>query len=214
MTAANAPLDLALACRCGAVRGVATGVAPNVGNHAVCYCNDCQAFAHVLDQADVLDANGGTDIFQMSPAQLRFTAGVERIECLRLTSRGLLRWYASCCNTPIGNTMASAGVPFIGVVRAFFREPAGEALGPVRGRAFPESATGDRAAIPRDGFPVFIMIARVLALMLRWRLRGDQRRSPLFNPVTREPLSIPRVLTDAEREELRRHVEAFAQRSR
>ena len=194
---------LALQCRCGSVRGVAA-VSPSTGNHAVCYCDDCQAFAHFLGRAnDVLDANGGTDIFQMSPAGLKLTAGVERVACIRLSSKGLLRWYASCCNTPIGNTMASSGVPFIGLIRAFAREPAGAALGPIRARAFPHRAKGDQAAIPKDGSPAFVMILRIIGSILRWRLRGDHRRSPLFDATTGQPLATPRVLRDSERAELR-----------
>src|SRR5262245_25612243 len=99
------PDDLAIRCDCGAVRGVARGVSGERGNRVVCYCDDCQSFAHVLERSeDTLDAHGGTEIFQMSPAQLEFTAGADRLACLRLTPKGLLRWYASCCRTPIGNT--------------------------------------------------------------------------------------------------------------
>lgn len=62
---AHVPLDLPLRCRCGHVRGVATKISPLAGFRFFCYCKDCQAFARFLDRADVLDATGGTDIFQM-----------------------------------------------------------------------------------------------------------------------------------------------------
>jgi sRNA-binding protein len=82
----------------------------------VCYCDDCQAFAHALGCADrVLDANGATEIFQISPARVEFSAGRERLACLRLR-RAALRWYTSCCRTPVGNTLASRQVPFVGLV--------------------------------------------------------------------------------------------------
>ncbi len=197
------PRDLQLQCRCGAVRAIARGVAPQTGNHCFCYCSDCQAFAKALDRVDVLDRNGGTDIFQMSQARFEFTHGVDRVACLRLTPKGLVRWYASCCNTPIGNTMATRGIPFVGVVRAFVREPAGDALGPVRARGFRESATGDVAAIPPDNQSLWSMLLRALRLMISWRLRGDHKRSAFFDAASGAPLKAPRILTEVERAALR-----------
>ncbi len=60
-------------------------------------------------------------------------------------AKGLMRWYASCCNTPIGNTMATSAMPFIGLIHACIDAPTG-ALGPIRGRAF---ARARRAAPSR-----------------------------------------------------------------
>jgi hypothetical protein len=197
------PRDLPLSCRCGAVRGIARGVTPDVGNHCVCYCDDCQAFPKALGRPEVLDANGGTDIFQLSPARVTFTHGIERVECLKLTPEGLARWYASCCNTPIGNTLATPGIPFVGLIRSFIPEPCGDALGPIRARVFREFATGDEAAIPPDNQSRWTMLLRVVGLMLTWRLRGDHRRSPFFGPTTRAPLKAPRVLSATERAALR-----------
>jgi hypothetical protein len=199
-----APRDLPLQCRCGAVRAVARGVTPEIGNHCVCCCDDCQAFAKFLGRAaDVLDANGGTDIFQLSPARLEFTQGVDRVACMRLTPKGLARWYASCCNTPIGNTMATPGVPFVGLIRAFIPEPASGALGPIRSRTFRKFAIGDRDAIPPDNQPLWRMFLRVMGLVLGWRLRGDHKRSPFFDAATGAPIAAPRVLTEQERAALR-----------
>jgi hypothetical protein len=197
-------LDLELRCRCGAVRGVARGVTPSSVNHCFCYCDDCQAFAHYLDRADeVLDEHGGTEITQMSQASVRFTAGVDQIAAMRLSPRGMIRWYASCCRTPIGNTMPTSALPFVGVIKAFIDAPSA-ALGPIRGRGFAKSAKGGRGAVPKDGLPELVMVARVLAKVLRWRLRGDHLRSALRNAATAEPLVEPRVLAEAEREDLRR----------
>jgi hypothetical protein len=196
--------DLPLQCRCGTVRGVAHGVSPAIGNHCVCYCDDCQAFQKFLGRAaDVLDPNGGTDIFQLSPARVTFTAGTDKVACLRLTPKGLARWYASCCNTPIGNTMATPSIPFVGLIRVFVAESAGDALGPVLTRVFRQFASGDRAAIPPDRVPQWRMLLRVMSLMLGWRLRGDQRRSPFLDAATGAPLATPSVLTPEERAALR-----------
>src|SRR5690349_22143392 len=95
-----------LQCECGKIKGVLND--PRSANHVVCYCNDCQAFAHVLGKAEqVLDQHGGSEIFQVLPKNLTFTQGIESLASLRLTDKGLIRWYASCCRTPIGNTLAT-----------------------------------------------------------------------------------------------------------
>jgi hypothetical protein len=80
---ARLPLDLPLRCRCGYVRGIARGVSPSTGFRVLCYCKDCQAFARFLNRADILDAAGGTDIFQMPPARVKLTAGADAVRCLR-----------------------------------------------------------------------------------------------------------------------------------
>jgi hypothetical protein len=196
--------ELALRCRCGAVRGVARGVTPSTVNHCFCYCDDCQAFAHFLGRADeILDAHGGTEITQMSQASVAFTAGADKVAAMRLSAKGMIRWYAGCCSTPIGNTMATTAMPFVGVIKAFIDAPP-EALGRIRGRGFVKSAKGGRAAVPKDGLPELVMIARVLMKVLRWRLRGDHERSPLLDVATGKPVVEPHVLGEVEREELRR----------
>jgi len=195
--------DLSLRCRCGAVRGVARGVSPVKVNHCFCYCDDCQAFVHFLGRAgDIFDEHGGTEITQMSQASVAFTAGTDKIAAVKLTSKGLMRWYASCCGTPIGNTLGTSAMPFIGVIHAFIDAPSA-ALGPIRGRGWAKRAKGGRAAVPKDGMPDALMIARMLGKLLKWRLRGDHKRSTLFDAVTGNPLVEPRVLDSVEREELR-----------
>ena len=170
---------------------------------ATCYCKDCRAFARFLGDPGVLDASGGTDIVATAPAAVRFTAGSEHVTCMSLSPKGLLRWYASCCRTPIGNTLGTSAMPFIGVVHAFIDAPS-TALGPIRGRGWANRAKGGRAAVPKDGSSDLVMVARMLGKLLKWRLRGDHKRSALFDAATGKPLVEPRVLDVAEREELRR----------
>ena len=114
--------DLLLRCRCGHVRGVASEVAPYAGFRVVCYCQDCQAFARFLERPDVLDAAGGTEIFQMPTGRVRLTAGTDAVRCLHF-SKKVFRWYTDCCRTPIGNT---AGPALSGYrPHPFFHEPRG-----------------------------------------------------------------------------------------
>jgi len=205
--------DLSLRCSCGALRGVAHGVSPGSGNHAVCYCDDCQSFAHFLGRpGKLLDPQGGTEVFQMSAAELAFTAGREHLACMRLSPRGLIRWYASCCNTPIGNTPASGGIPFIGLIRNCVEPPGDDptlerSFGPIRGWVGRKFAHGEKSAIPRGRHTLFVVL-RFIRFALRWWLRGDQRRSPFFDSQSLAPVVVPRVLTLEERNALRRAVSA------
>jgi hypothetical protein len=207
------PRELRIRCSCGNLQGVAREVSPDGGNHAVCYCDDCQAFAHFLGRAaDVLDRHGGTEIFQMSPAHIALTAGTERLACMRLSPRGICRWYASCCNTPIGNTAPTGGIPFIGLIHRCIERPADDpslekTLGPLRGRVFTKFATGDAATRPA-GTLVFLPLLSFAGFALRWRLRGDHRHSIFFDARTLTPTATPRVLSLAERQRLRRAVGA------
>ncbi|HSG64581.1 MAG TPA: DUF6151 family protein [Gammaproteobacteria bacterium] len=177
--------DVRIACECGKLQGLVRDVSPRAGNRLVCYCDDCQAYAEYLGSADrVLDAHGGTEIFQISPAAVGFTTGTEHLACLRLTPNGVLRWYASCCNTPIGNTLPTRQIPYIGVVRVSL-DPAGRSLddllGPVRAGVNGRFARGDRSQIDAHDRAPLGMLVRVVSKLLMWRLRGDHERSPLFD---------------------------------
>src|SRR6266853_5035089 len=108
-----------LRCRCGEVRGWVADASPRTVNRVVCYCDDCQAFAHQLGRADLLTAKGGSDIVQVAPASLTFVKGQHRIAGLRLAPKGLFRWHTTCCNTPVGNTLGPA-IPFVGIVAQAF----------------------------------------------------------------------------------------------
>jgi hypothetical protein len=180
------PFDLPLSCRCGHVRGTAREVAPSAGFRLVCYCRDCQAFAHFL----------------MPTGRLQLTAGMEAVRCLRLSSKGIFRWYADCCRTPIGNT-AGPRFPVVGLIHSFMRDEAGgrsrdEVLGPPVCRIYERSAVGplppDAPAPPSLG--VFF---RRGSTIFGWWWHGLGRPNPFFDAATKAPLSAPRVLTPGER---------------
>jgi hypothetical protein len=204
--------DLMIRCTCGVLQGVAHGVTARAGNHAVCYCDDCQAFAHFLARAaDILDAHGGTQLFQLSPAMLAITTGAARLACMRLTPKGLFRWYASCCNTPIANTLPTNKLPFVGLIHLCIQRPPEDrsleaALGPIQVHGFRRSAKGDLTAIPPDRIRLPFLVLRFAALMLRWKLRGDGKHSPFFEPRTGRPVALPRVLSSVEHAQVRQAV--------
>ena len=107
-------MALSLRCECGRVQGrVETD---QVYVRATCYCRDCQAYARWLDRPGVTDAQGGTDTVAMNPAAVHITSGSEQIACMSLSGKGILRWYAGCCRTPLGNTPRDAEIPYVGVV--------------------------------------------------------------------------------------------------
>jgi hypothetical protein len=84
---------------------------------ATCYCRDCQAYAHALGNPEsVLDHIGGTDIVATLQQHVTLTRGAESLACLSLSERGILRWYAGCCNTPIANTARSPKMSYVGLV--------------------------------------------------------------------------------------------------
>jgi len=199
MALASLPLE----CACGAVHWVAREVSGTRGNHVVCYCDDCQSFAHALGNAErVLDANGGSEIFQVSPARIEFGAGREHLACLRLAPGGLLRWYASCCRTPIGNTLASRQVPFVGLVLRSADSESEQrarvaALGPVLGRFNARFAVGDRSRLDaHERVPVALFV-RLLRITVGARLRGEHARSPFFTAAG-ATVAVPHVLTAEE----------------
>jgi Family of unknown function (DUF6151) len=194
-------MDLPLRCRCGQVRGAATGVSPSTGFRFVCYCKDCQAFARFLKRTDIHDPAGGTDIFQMPPGRLRFAAGTETLRCLKLSGK-VLRWYTDCCRTPIANTAASPRFPVAGLIHAFIDKagapPLDEVLGPPLCRIYEGSAL---ALLPPDapGPPSLRLFARRASMILGWWVQGLSRPTPFFDEITKAPRATPHALTSSER---------------
>ena len=179
----------------------------NRANRVVCYCDDCQSFAHFLGRPDeILDAHGGTDIFQITPARVAITEGAARLSCIRLTPKGLLRWYADCCGTPIGNTLPSHHVPFVGLIHSCIAPATNGTsldvtLGPVRARVHARFAKGDLTGLAVHARAPVPMLVRLAGMLLIARLHGDHKPSPFFDPQTNEPIATPRVLKE---DELRR----------
>lgn len=189
-------LDLPLRCRCGRLRGVASSLSPASGFRFICYCKDCQAFAHFLERADLLDPAGGTDIFHMPPGRVTLTAGTDSLRCLQL-SKKVLRWYSDCCRTPIANTPAKPGFPVIGMIHSFMDHEGrsrDELLGPPLCRLYEGSAVGP---LPPNapGAPSAGLFLRRASKLLSWWLRGLNRPTPFFDERTKAPRAVPRVLS-------------------
>ena len=185
-----------LRCACGRLRGEVTP--SSFANRAVCYCADCQTYAHALQRAaQTLDAHGGTEVVATLAVDVRFIEGREALACLSLTERGLLRWYASCCGTPIANTPRDRKLAYVGLMHDAIDHPpssGSDRFGPVRLRLSRNTARGEPppAGPGRIGALLGLMVA-----MLRARLRGTYARSPFFDAQGR-PVAAPRVLDAAE----------------
>lgn len=188
--------EILLKCSCGKVQGVANNITANSGLRVVCCCDDCQNFARYLEREDVvLDEYGGTDVFQMPPSKIKITKGVEAIRCVRLSPKGIFRWYTECCKTPIGNTL-SAGVPFIGVIHNFM-DDAGireKNLGVVLGYTQTKFAKKPLPSnLNQPAFPVRIFM-RLFSKVILWKLKGLNKPSPFFDS-NGSPISAPHILS-------------------
>jgi hypothetical protein len=198
-------LDHPLQCRCGTLKGYVSD--PERANRAVCYCRDCQAFAHFLGRADdILDSQGGTDVIQTLPARVTFTEGRETLACMRLSKNGLIRWYTACCNTPIGNTLPNFRMSFIGLIHSCLQSTGGaldRSFGPVRMRVNTTSAKG---VVKSDSGRVIWGISRLLAMVARARIDGSYKRTALFSVDTGAPIVAPKVLNRSERDNVMKSV--------
>lgn len=183
--------DHRLQCRCGNLRG--TLAAGAKFTRARCYCRDCQAYARALGEPQtVLDEKGGTDIVASLPRFVRFGSGNERLACLSLSERGLLRWYADCCRTPIANTPRDPKISYVGLVSACLGDPRAldAVFGPPVLAINSESATGP---VPTSGFRIATATARIIGRVMGARMSGAWRENPFFDSDLR-PVSRPRVL--------------------
>lgn len=175
-----------------------------VVNHGLCYCLDCQAFAHFLGRpGEILDTHGGTEIVQTASPNVAITSGAGNLACMRLTANGLMRWHARCCNTPIGNTAASWKLPFVGLIHSCLRSDTrslDDSFGPISMRVYTQHAKGDPKPRMSGALATAVRFAR---MMLGARVSGRYRTTPFFAANTGEPVVTPRVLSERERSELR-----------
>lgn len=185
--------DVKFNCVCGTLQGVLHDASPESSCHLVCYCKDCRAFARHMGQLDALEPGGGSLIVQVVPSRLEITAGHDCIACLQLSPKGLHRWYAKCCNTPLANTVGTSKVPLAGMWRPNFETT--DEFGPVVTLGFTKMALPGG---PRKDKGLARMLGGLIKRSLAGYLAGTARQSPFFLPVG-APVAVPTVLTTAER---------------
>jgi hypothetical protein len=184
-----------LRCRCGNVRGHV--VLPAATARAVCYCKDCRAFAHSLQRPeDILDPQGGTDIVATAPSHVRFEHGADALACMSLSPNGLLRWYAACCRTPIGNTPRDRRTHYVGLIGACLAaQPLEPSFGPARARLNTASARGP---VEPTRLRTVLALLKLIAFLLPARFTGRHRDNPFFDAASGEPVKRPEVPTREE----------------
>ncbi|MET0293362.1 MAG: DUF6151 family protein [Steroidobacteraceae bacterium] len=189
-----------LRCRCGTV----TGRVELAGSatHAVCYCHDCQAYARFLGSPErVLDEHLGTAIVATAPSNVAFESGRDRIASMSLSPRGLLRWYADCCNTPLGNTPRDHRVHYVGLVHNCLESTAptiDQSFGPVQIRINTKSG---RDAPAGSGLKLFFSSFGLFGSLLTARLSGRFRKNPFFD-AHGQPMLAEHIASHAERDRI------------
>lgn len=181
-------MSVTFSCSCGTMAWSVTD--PAKGTLLECYCADCQTAAHALKAENMLNDAGGTLIFQTLPANLQMDRGAEHLALMRLGPKGLFRWHAGCCGTPIANTLASPRFSFGGLVLA----PGTQGFGPVTAQVQTKSA---RQPVREHGFAKtgFALLSRAI----RAGLTGQARKTPFFK-ADGAPIATPRVTPLEERE--------------
>lgn len=184
--------DLKFSCNCGALAGHISAEGQKSGLRLLCHCADCRAGELYHQQPDPVD---GVDLFQLAPHQITITQGAEHLRLLRLGPKGLFRWYAGCCNTPVANTLAKPKLSFAGMRSDLFDDKS--ALGKVQAEAH----------IPQAGKPprhkgMIRMVYGLFSRMITARLSGLWRQTPFFDADSGAPVAEPKVLSKEERAKL------------
>ena len=159
-------------CRCGAT---ALEVEISGGSRVMCYCTHCQAFARHFGRTDMLDAHGGSDLYQVAPHQVRFLRGEENLAAIRLTDKGPMRWYAACCDTPMANTWPSPALPFVTMTAVRFDAP--DALPRLHAQTFRRDGIG---YVEREGGNVARVYFDFARRAIVSRLTGRWKENPFF----------------------------------
>lgn len=179
-------------CHCGQLQGKLAAGAGLV--HLACHCRDCQNYAQLLrNPGETLDDKGGTEVVTTLQQHISFTQGAEHLACLSLSGTGLLRWYASCCDTPIANTARDPRLSFAALLHTGLGA-SGAALeaklGTRRVAVNPKHAWDRIAYSPLAALSSTV---RIVAAVLRARLDGSWKRSPFFTPGSSDPVAEARL---------------------
>lgn len=170
---------LHMKCQCGKVRGNVSIGSKLFHNRVVCYCDDCQAFVKHLKQPHILNAYGGSDVFQVSASQLTITQGHSEIGCLTVTRGGVHRWFAKCCNTPLGNTL-NARWPLVGLLHHCIEEDLDKMVGRPVGSVFCKFATGEIPKEVKGPWSHKQVAAHLILKIVLWQVLRKGRPSPFY----------------------------------
>lgn len=191
-------------CLCGALKGEVSNTHKAI--HGVCYCKDCRTYAHHLGKSgQVLDKMNGTDVVATLSRYVAFTGGSENLGCLSLSEKGLLRWYAKCCNTPIANTTRNWKLPYVGLVHTCLEAgamPLESSFPPIQMHLNVRGAKGNP---PSMGFRTFVALLGFVPRLLVAKAIGGYKHTPFFNQDGSPRVAVS-VLSREERERAMRAV--------
>ncbi len=167
-------------CDCHNVQIQLENFPKSCAGRIVCYCDDCQKYLRKIDREELLDSYGGSEIIPIHPGCFNITQGQENLICYSLSPRGLRRWTAKCCNTPIVNTTSS--LPWMGLSNAVFensRLNREKELGEIKVRVMGKFMHG------KPPFKVsqkvkFLDLFKLSSYLIKGLLFKDLRRNPLF----------------------------------
>ena len=132
---------------------------------------------------------------QLAQPRVVFSQGKEHLAAVRLSDQGMIRWYAACCNTPLGNTLPDPKVSFIGLIHSVLdHAKIADDFGKNIAIVNVDSATGESKP-KQKGLPG--MVVRFLWIILSMRIGGKYRKSPFFTD-SGEPVVSPVILSDEE----------------
>ncbi len=185
-----------ISCDCGGFKAELTAFPKNTPGRLACYCKDCQAFANRLGRSDVLDEYGGTEVVPAYPSELRILQGKESLKCYRLTPKGLYRWTADCCNSPLINTRP--GFPWLGILHTAYKNSDPQSLegfGEIRCRIFGRDAVGDPPFKISEKLGLKALLT-VLPFVIKGKLFKKSEGLELFESDGRTPISEPELLSE------------------
>ena len=160
-------------CNCGEVE---LSVEPGDGTRLVCYCASCQRFANDFGAGETLDPSGGAELYQTAPERVIITKGADKLSWVKFTQKGPNRWFTTCCNTPMANSLATRSIPFATILTHNLEDKL--ALGPIIARVNRKDAT---APITGDAGNSGKAIRAFMWRALRSRISGRYKRNPFFD---------------------------------
>jgi hypothetical protein len=191
-----------LQCQCGRLRGQVNRT--ELAILGKCYCKDCRTYAaHLQKLAVTHDSAGGAEFVATSANHVVFDHGEENLACLSLSERGLLRWYAACCSTPVANTTRDWRFPYVGLFHTCLKHDRASYE-----RAFPnvQMHVNTRSATTKpagSSFRTVIALSRLLPRLFASRFSRSYETTPFFRSPEGQPSVAVHVLSREERERAR-----------
>lgn len=178
---------LGFACTCGRLRGQITDVSSSAYTNIICHCADCRSAYTHLGLADPEKVG----LLQTTQDRVKITQGGENLRVFRLSAKGGLRWYATCCDTPLFFTPLKGRLVHVSVNTDRLDDPS--AVGKVIAEGFipgPGGKTSNKG--------LGRMVGRIVTRMAAKNLSGEWRDTPFFDD-DGAPVRDPKVLTREER---------------